>query len=955
MGGSARRLVSVLFADLRGFTSLSEQLDAEDVATIQQAYFHRARHAIEERGGTVEKFIGDAVVGTFGLPHGRDDDSWRAVGAGLAVIDGVQRVADELGLAADALAVRVGIDTGEAHVTFAADGSWQLTGNVMNVAARLQAAAEPGTVLVGAGTALAAEAAYVLRPRGALTLKGKAEPVPAWQVESPRDQPSRTWALAGLTAPTIGRDREIGELLESLSAPAGPTAGWLVNAPAGAGKTRLLDELEARALAAGHPVWRSDASDGHDRGFAVVARLVQAALDQHPGRGTTHERLLRRLASRGLTGRRAEVAADHTVALLEGTATDVEPQERYASWIAVLDALAPKDRRVLWLIDNVHDCIADVRDFLTTALHAPSAGDRLLVATCRPSLIAGAGPDPFPGAQLLQLAPLDPTLVRALIDALVGPGVVPDAVARAVATSAGGNPLFVEELLRTWAQADVLRRGGDGQWQLTGGQNMTLPATVHGVYQSQLDELSDDARRVARSGSIPGRSFPAGALPVLGIDTPGGGLDELGSLGLLFGPHDGFGSPDAYTYRHALLRDVAYAALPRRVRADLHLRFARWMAGSADPALVDELVGTHLAAAHASLPAFAGDRDGIHPDDVADEAARRLAQAAETHLTGEPRRAAQLLDQALSLQPASRADAVTTASRQVRRGEALRRAGILDEAMRAFAAASTSLDRDGVDGVDGARGTTPSHRAPLLVAAALGYEDALLASRLPRDTWGEEGLALLARAEQAVPSDDVATRSRLAAASGRAQTYGGDRASGSARLAEAITLARQADDPGALAAALLAARSGLTEPHHLDARLDGSAEAVDAARRSGDAELLIEGVRMRYLDLLTAGRMPEAETARRDAQTAITDLGRPLYLWYPAMWRAMEALRTGDPASAQLIEQFRIEGTRWGYQDAGLVHLVQLNKVSTPSSAKIAALTECTSRIGIAFAARSPR
>src|SRR5690606_15412353 len=146
-------------------------------------------HAIEERGGTVEKFIGDAVVGTFGLPHGRGDDAWRAVSAGLAVVEGVRRVADDLGLAHDDLAVRVGIGTGEVHVAFAGDGTWQLTGSVMNVAARLQAAAEPGAVLVGAATALAAEAAFVLHPRGALALKGKAEPVPAWRVESPRDEP----------------------------------------------------------------------------------------------------------------------------------------------------------------------------------------------------------------------------------------------------------------------------------------------------------------------------------------------------------------------------------------------------------------------------------------------------------------------------------------------------------------------------------------------------------------------------------------------------------------------------------------------------------------------------------------------------------------------------------------------------------------------------------------------
>jgi hypothetical protein len=509
---------------------------------------------------------------------------------------------------------------------------------------------------------------------------------------------------------------------------------------------------------------------------------------------------------------------------------------------------------------------------------------------------------------------------------LVGPGVVPDSLAEAVAAGAGGNPLFVEELLRTWVQADVLRRAEDGHWHLADGHHLRLPSTVHGVYQSQLDELGEDARQVATSGSIPGRSFPAGALPVLGIDEPTDGLDELSVLGLLSGPHDGFGQPDAYTYRHGLLRDVAYATLPRKVRARLHLRFARWMAGSAEPALVDELVGTHLAAAHASLPALGGDHDGLDRDDIAAEAARRLTAAAEAHLMAQPRRAAQLLDQALAVQPASRTDALTTATRRLRRGEALRRAGVLEAAMRAFAEVSSELvDVGDLDGTpeSASAGTPLPERTSVLVEAALGYEDALLASRLPRTTWGEEGRRLLERAERAVDPAEVATRSRLAAAHGRALSYGGNLVAGADRLTEGVDLARAGGDPAALASALLAARADLIGPDDLATRLAGSAEALEAAGEADDRELAIESLRMRYLDLLAAGRMPEADAVREDAATAIAELGRPLYLWYPAMWRAMEALRTGDPAAGRLVEQFRVEGVRWGYRDARLVHLVQ--------------------------------
>ena len=258
--GSARRVISVLFADLVGFTTLSEHLDPEDVATIQNAYFERARAAVEDAGGVVEKFIGDAVVAAFGVPHASEHGGLRAVGAGLAIVAAVAQVADALRLPAGSLQVRVGVNTGEVHASPEADGAWRLTGNVMNVAARLQTAADPGTVLIGAGTALAAEPAFVLRPVGGLELKGKSERVSAWQVVGPRDEPSRAGLLHGFAAPTLGREQELASLLGSLTEPLEPEhvpTSWLVVAPPGVGKSRLVDELAARARQAGHPVWRA--------------------------------------------------------------------------------------------------------------------------------------------------------------------------------------------------------------------------------------------------------------------------------------------------------------------------------------------------------------------------------------------------------------------------------------------------------------------------------------------------------------------------------------------------------------------------------------------------------------------------------------------------------------------------------------------------------------------------
>jgi class 3 adenylate cyclase len=185
-----RRLVHVLFVDLVGFTTLVEDLDAEDVALLQEHYFPQVAGLVAAAGGQVEKYIGDAVLATFGLPVLRPDDAGAAVRAGLAVVESLGGLETRLGLAGGTLRARVGVHTGEVVVTWAADGSWRLSGDVVNTAARLQAAAEPGTVVVGPDTALAVEGALELVPLGEVALKGKAERVRAWRVDGRRRGPA---------------------------------------------------------------------------------------------------------------------------------------------------------------------------------------------------------------------------------------------------------------------------------------------------------------------------------------------------------------------------------------------------------------------------------------------------------------------------------------------------------------------------------------------------------------------------------------------------------------------------------------------------------------------------------------------------------------------------------------------------------------------------------------------
>ncbi|HEX7172561.1 MAG TPA: adenylate/guanylate cyclase domain-containing protein, partial [Candidatus Limnocylindria bacterium] len=245
-GAVERRIVTVLFADLVGFTPLSERLDAEDVATIQDAYFAAVRETIERYGGSLEKFIGDAAMAVFGVPAGRDDDAERAVRAGLALIGAVEQLGARLGLEPGELQLRVGVNSGEVVHAAAGPDVGRVTGDTVNTAARLQTAARPGSVLLGELTALTVAEAIETLPAGPVDLKGKQEPVRAAEALGPRPQPSREEALGGMRAPTLGRDAELERLHAAAAGVARErrAARILVVAPPGVGKSRLLAELE---------------------------------------------------------------------------------------------------------------------------------------------------------------------------------------------------------------------------------------------------------------------------------------------------------------------------------------------------------------------------------------------------------------------------------------------------------------------------------------------------------------------------------------------------------------------------------------------------------------------------------------------------------------------------------------------------------------------------------------
>ncbi len=335
-----RRVVTVLFADLVGFTSLSERLDAEDVTLVQDAYFEAVRETVTRHGGQLEKFVGDAAMAVFGAPRVRDDDAERAVRAGLALVAAVQRVGAAFGLEPGALRVRVGVASGETVYGEASAERGPVTGDVVNVAARLQAAGEPETVTVGEATSLAVADAIELERLPPFDLKGKAEPVPAWRAVGVHAERSRERALGRLRAPTLGREAE----LKYFGALVGTTARVAIVAPPGVGKTRLLDELAAAA--AGAAVLRARLRPDVLSPFEPVGQLAGGRRDA--------SELVELARAAGATEARAAVVAELLGAV--GSA-EVQPaaerEQLFAAWLEGLDAIAG-ERAAVWLVEDVH-------------------------------------------------------------------------------------------------------------------------------------------------------------------------------------------------------------------------------------------------------------------------------------------------------------------------------------------------------------------------------------------------------------------------------------------------------------------------------------------------------------------------------------------------------------------------------------------------------------------------
>jgi class 3 adenylate cyclase len=805
-----RRLVSVLFLDLVGFTTLSESLDPEDVREIQSQYFESARAAVAHYGGSLEKFIGDAVMAVWGTPVAHEDDGERAVRTALEVVSAVEAIAPAGG---SHLVARAAITTGEAAVTIDAAGQGMVTGDLVNTASRLQSAAAPGTVLVDDVTRRVVGRAIEFEPAGDQTLKGKAAAVAAWRAVGVAQHPGME-SRTGHRGPFVGREGEVRSLLELLASVAEERRMRVVSliGIAGIGKSRLAWELEQRAGdAASRARWHVGRAPAYGEGtaFAPLADMVRrsAGIAESDPVEVVRRTLAETLGRLIPEDAEREWMEPRLLALLEPSATqEAQREELFAAWRRFFEAHAEAAPITLvfedlqWADPGLLDFIDYLADW---SRHRPI----LVVTLGRPELLDarptwGAG---LPHFTAMHLDRLPDDAIDQLLDALA-PGLSPKVVA-SVRRRADGVPLYAVEMARM-----LIERSPDVPMDSVA---VDIPESLHALIAARIDALPALDRSLLLTGAVLGRRFPPEALAALsGADRPSFAERVRALLRREFlSMDDEPRSPGRgqLSFVQELVREVAYHTLSRRQRRARHLEVVSYLESVEDPDLAEPIAEHLLAALRAA-------GTGQPDPGIVERALEALRLAAErAQALHAPARALTHLEDALSLTdlPAARADLAEAA------GAAARAAAKFDRAEQHLREAIEL--RQGLGDAAGAA----RHRAQLASLLLMAQRSDTALAEL-ESAWGGASVGL-----------DTVVPPELLAELARAHLLRGDRPKATEWAERAIAAAEAGGGSSAKAVAI-------------DARVTlGTAHAEDGAASSG-------------MDLLRQA-IGEAEAAGLDA------------------------------------------------------------------------------------------
>ena len=585
---SERRPVTVLFADLVGFSTLAEHMDPEQLRTLMTETFADLTAGVEAREGTVEKFIGDAVVAIFGVPAAHEDDPHRAVETALEMLEVVRR---RSGSTASPLSLRIGVNSGLVVAGTVGDGTQTgVMGDVVNVAARLQQGAAPGEVVVAEGVWRRVRDRFEGEPIGSLEVKGRDQPVPAHRIKGPRVADVRR------QAPFVGRREELAllDLLWSSAAKGNTHVVSVVGEP-GVGKSRLLAELARREEALDVRI-----TCGSERAFGAFLELIERILGALPG---DVEKLERRGAALGV-----DEETVHLLAALLGLAgappavqmADEQRKRQVFAGVWQFLLAATGGRPAFIVLDDVHWADRSSLDLLGFLLERLGGVPLVLVLAYRPGFEHVERTTMRASHTGIRLEPMTAEESVALARGFLGVQDLPQDLERLVAARAEGNPFFIEELLQALLELGSLAVV-DGIAVLA-KLEMEIPDTVQGTILARVDRLAPRERSLLHHAAVIGRSFSTELLQaVVGEGDLGPSLEELARAQLLVGE-----SPGRWTFKHALIQEVTYETLLLRQRRELHRKVAEVLERGAgdDPAFL-EVLAEHYARAEVSEKARA--------------------------------------------------------------------------------------------------------------------------------------------------------------------------------------------------------------------------------------------------------------------------------------------------------------------------------------------------------------
>ena len=875
-----RKLVTVLFCDLVGSTALGDRLDPEGFQSVLAAYFDRMRKLSESFGGVVEKFIGDAVVTVFGIPNVHEDDAERAIRCALAMHDALAGLNDTLrprfGVE---LITRIGINTGVALASPEA----LATGDVMNTAARLEQAAEPGEILVGRETMMLTREIVEFGPSRAVTVKGKAEPMHGWAALSLASMRTRP------RSPFVGRLHELETLtaaVERSIRDGSPQIVAVIGEP-GIGKSRLVDEFAARTTGRAAVFRGSCLPYGESSPWMPMVEVVrsEAQISDLDAPDAALRKLRKRLESRHTE---AEVPVIETqLGPLLGALRRTAPSGPELVWALrrYLEGLAREGPAVL-VLDNFQ---WGAQTLIETVLELADTIDLVpivLVCVGRPELrdrIAGLlGQE---RTALVRLEALSEEHSRALVsnlrtetEAMWGLD-----VERSIATRGQGNPLFLEEIAAMAAEE---------------GASSGIPHSLQALISARLDLLASEAKRVAQAASSIGDVFWDGAVWTVGGEEgdPGGvatALRMLRTRGFVEEePTSSFLGSRQFRFHHALIREVAYSSVSKADRFRMHHAAAEWLDDRAgDRTEFFAQIAHHFDRA---LELSTVVRPLQPPDESLVEAAlasfvRAGHQAAAMVAHSE---AARWYSAALRTMDLSEDDPALRCNLLLSLGDVRQRGGENVAGRDAFAEAA-ALARE--------------HRmGDQLARAALGFGGGQTFD-IPPFTVDEELVGLLEESLEMLGEEDGGLRSRILGRLAVALYFSEDGERRAELGRQAVDMATRVGDNAALAYALSARRFALWGPETLDERLEVATEILDLARRGGDRDLMLLGHRWRIVALLELGDLDAVARQIDEYAEIATELKQPYQLWFAEVFRGMRASLQGRLDEAEELMKSALE------------------------------------------------